>query len=404
MVSKLLRGLLSVAIAIGLWLYVVTVVAPNTDKTYTNIPVMTQGEVLLQDRQLMITEMGTEFVDLQLEGSRLDLNKLNSSNIIVTVDASKIYEAGTHNLLYSIAYPGDVPSNAITVTNKNPSTVKVTVENRIGKEVPVEIDYVGNLPEDFVADTAVLDVEKVNISGPKSVIDQIETARIQVNLEGRSESFNEELQYTLCDKDQNPVDAQLVTTDAANVIVTLKIMRVKEIAVVVNVIYGGGATEQTSEITVDPATIRISGSDNLLEGVEQVELGTVDLSEMLVDEVLTFPIKLPEGINNETGVTEASVDVKFPGLVTKTLTVTEITAVNVPAGMKAELITKALEVQLRGSEDQIENLKAEDVTVTVDFTDAQIGTVKLKAEIAAGTTDVGAVGTYTVSATVSEDS
>lgn len=402
MKSKLLRFLLSLAIAIGIWLYVVTVVAPNTDKTFTDIPVVTQGEVLLQDRQLMITEIGTKSVDLHLEGSRLDLNKLSNSNIVITVDASKIYEAGTHDLLYSISYPGDVPSNAITVMSKNPATVRVTVEERSTKEVPVEIDFTGNLPENFVADTPELDLENVSITGPKSVIDQIASARIQVDLEGRSESFSEEVKYTLCDAEKNPVDAHMVTTDAADVTVTLKIMRVKEIALVVNVIYGGGATEQSSQITVDPATIRISGSDNLLEGLEQLELGTLNLSEMPADEVLTFPIKLPEGINNETGVTEASVDVKFPGLATRTLTVNKITVVNVPAGMKVDMITKALEIQVRGPEAKIAELKPEDITVTVDFTAAQTGTVKLKAEIACNQPDIGAVGTYTVSATVRE--
>ena len=403
MKNKLLRALLSVAIGVGIWLYVVTVVAPNTDKTYNNIPVVTQGEVLLHDRQLMITQIGTESVNLQLEGSRLDLNKLNSSNISVTVDASKIYEAGTHELLYAIAYPGDVPSNAITVLNKTPSTVTVTVEERVNKEVPVAIDFSGNLPENFISDTAELNVEQVNIVGPRSVVDRITSARIQVDLEGRNESFSEELKYILCDKDNKPVDARQVTTDAANVTVTLKIMRVKEIALVVNVIYGGGANEQTSQITVDPATIRISGSDNLLEGLEQLELGTLNLGEMPADEVLIFPIKLPEDINNETGVTEATVDVKFPGLTTKTLTVKNITSVNVPEGMKVELITEALEIQLRGPEAQIENLTAEDINVTVDFTGVQAGTVKLKPEITGSTPEVGAVGAYTVSATVRED-
>lgn len=403
MKSKLLKALLSVVIAIGIWLYVVTVVAPNTDKKFTNIPIVTQNEILLQDRQLMITEIGTKAIDLHLEGSRLDLNKLSSSNIVITVDASKIYEAGTHNMQYSISYPGDVPSNAITVMSKSPSTVTVTVESRVMKEVPVEIDFSGALPENFVADTAVLDVEKVSIAGPKSVVDQIETARIQVDLEGRSESFSEELKYTLCDKNGQPVDAHMVTTDAADVTVTLKIMRVKEIALVVNVVYGGGATEQTSQIKVDPATIQISGSDNLLEGLEQLELGTIDLSDIPTDQVLTFPIKLPEGINNETGVAEASVDIKFPGLATKTLTLTKINPVNVPAGMKVDMITKELEVLLRGPKAQIDNLKPEDITVTVDFKDVQAGTVKVKAEISGVSQEVGAVGDYTVSATVRED-
>ncbi len=401
MKNKLLRILLSAAIAISIWLYVVTVVAPNTDKTYSNIPVAVQSEALLQERKLMITGMDVDMITLQLEGSRLDLNKLNSSNIIVTIDASKIYEAGVHPMQYSIAYPGDVAYNAINVINRNPGYINVNVEVREEKSVPVEIDYSGNLPENFVSDAPVLSREVVNISGPKSVIDRITSARVQVDLEGRSESFSEQLQYTLCDKNGQPVDAKLVTTDAADVTVTWKILRVKEIALVVNVIFGGGATEMTSTVTVDPLTIRVSGSDSLLAGLEQLELGTINLEEMSADEVLTFPIKLPEGINNETGVTEATVDVRFINLATTTLRVTKINAINVPEGMDVELITKALEIMLRGPEGQINNLKPEDITVTVDFTDVQAGTVKIKAVITVNNApDVGAVGVYMISATV----
>lgn len=404
MKNKLLAALLSLAIAVGIWLYVVTVVSPNSDKHYYNIPVVMQSEVLLQERGLMITDTDTNMVDLHLEGSRVDLNKLSSSNITVAVDVSKIYEAGTHSMSYGITFPGDVASNAITTLSKNPGVVTVNVEERVQKDVPIKVIYSGTLPKDFVVDDPVMDVENVNIAGPKSVVDHITEARIQVDIEGRNESFSEQRKFTLCDKNGDPVDAKLVTTDVAEISITLKIMRVKEVALVANVIYGGGATEQTCKVVIDPAAIRVSGSDNILENLEQLELGTIDLSEIPENDILSFPIKLPEGVVNETGVTEATVAVQFQNLATKTLTVNNIKAINVPEGMKAELITKALEVVVRGPEGQIGNLKPEDITVTVDFADAQAGTIKLKAEITSSTApDIGAVGAYTVSATVREE-
>lgn len=405
MKNKLLTALLSFVIALGIWLYVVTVVSPNSDKQYYNIPVVTQSEALLHDRGLMITDTDISAVSLHLEGSRIDLNKLSSSNITVTVDVSKIYEAGSHSLTYSVSYPGDVAQNAITVLSKSPSTVTVEVEERISKEVPVDIQYNGSLAENFMADkeNIELDYESISITGPKSVIDQIAMARIDVDLEGRSESITGQFAYTLCNEKAEPVDAELVVTDVANVNLTLKIMRVKEIKLTVNVVDGGGATAQTSSITISPETIWISGSDALLEDMESLELGTINLGEIPKDQSMTFPIKLPEGISDETGVTEAVVEVKFPELATKTLTVTNINAVNVPAGLKAELLAKVLEVQLRGPKEQIESLEASDITVTVDFTGAQAGTVKIKAEIVCSVPGVGAVGSYTVSATVRED-
>lgn len=398
MKNKLVTALISAVIAFAVWVYVVTVISPNSDKNFYNIPVVTQGEALLLERGLMITDTDTSTTNLHLEGNRIDLNKLNSSNITVTMDVSKIYEAGTHDLTYAVTFPG----NTITVLNKRPSTIKVVVENRISKTVPVEIRYNGALAEDFVADkeNIELNVEEITVAGPKSVVDQITTAVITLDLEGRSESISDKFTYTLCDAGGKPVDAKLIVTNVAEVNLTLRIMRVKEIALTLNVVEGGGATAQTSVITIDPPTIRISGSDVLLEGLESLELGTIDLREMPADTELTFPIKLPEGITNETGVAEATVNVSFPKLATRTMTVKNITAANVPQGFRVDLITRVLEIQVRGPEAKIEKLTADEVAVTVDFTNAEAGTVKLKAQIDCGDPEIGAVGSYTVSATV----
>lgn len=404
MKNKILTALLSAGLAVALWLYVVTVVSPNSDKHYYNIPVTVQSEVVLQERGLMITSTELPTVSLHLEGNRTDLNKLNSSNITIGVDVSRIGEPGTHNLSFTPSYPGDVPNNAITVLNRTPDVITLTVEERISKSVPVDIQYVGSLSEDYMADkeNKELDYENVNISGPKSVIDQIAMARIEVGLDGRVESISEQFRYTLCNEKGEPVDAQLVTTDIEAVTLTMKILRVKEIVLSVEVIDGGGATQKTSDIMINPQTIRVSGSDSLLTGLESLEIGSINLAEMPTDQTLTFPIKLPEGVNNETGVMEATVDVRFPELGTKSLVVTDIQAINVPAGLEVDLITQILEIQIRGPKAVVEKVEATDIQVRVDFANEQKGTATVKAEITISAEGVGAVGVYNITATLRE--
>lgn len=402
MKNKLLTLLLSLGISIALWFYVVTVVSPNSDKHFNNIPVTIQSEVVLQERGLMITSTELPKVSLHLEGNRSDLNKLNSANITVSADVSRIGEPGTHNLVLTPTFPGDVPNNAISVLSRTPSVITVGVEYRVTKEVPVDIQYSGTLPENYMADKEnnELDFEKITVIGPKSVVDQIAMARIAVDVNGRTESFSEQFQYSLLDAKEQPVDAALVITNADAVNLTMKIYRVKEIALNVTVVDGGGASQATSKITIDPQTIRISGSNSLLEGLESLELGAINLAEIYEDTVLTFPIKLPEGVNNETGENEVKVSITFPELATKKLTVKNLRAVNVPAGFKVELITKVLPILVRGPKDKIDALTEESITVTVDFTATEEGKVMVKATITCADPEVGAVGSYTVSADV----
>ncbi len=404
MKNKLLTGLLSIVIALALWLYVVTVVSPNSDEKFSNIPITIQSEIILQERDLMITTTELPKVTLHLEGNRSDLNKLNSSNITVSADVSRIGEAGTHSLILTPIFPGDVPNNAINVLSRDPAVVTIEVEKRITKDVPVEISYLGQLSSDYMADkdNKELDYENISISGPQSVIDQIAMARIDVNLDGRIESISEQFQYSLCDAKGEPVDAAMVTTNADAVTLTLKILRVKELDLKVNVINGDSTTDVASKITINPENIRVSGSNSALENLTLLELGTINLEEITGDTVLTFPIKLPEGVTNETGVQEATVDITFPDAETKTLTVTEFNAINVPAGLNVSFITERLEIQIRGPQDKIEKIEQKDVQVTVDFAEEQIGTVTVKAKVTVTADGFGAVGTYNVTATLQE--
>ena len=79
--NRLYSALLSVVVAFGLWLYVVTNVSQGDDKTFYNIPVVMEGESVLNERNLMITSVSTKNVSMHLSGTRSNLNKINSGNM-----------------------------------------------------------------------------------------------------------------------------------------------------------------------------------------------------------------------------------------------------------------------------------------------------------------------------------
>ncbi len=403
MKNKVFSIVLSVVVAIGLWLYVVMVVSPGSENTYYNIPVVLQNENVLKDRGLMITS-DLPAVTLTLSGNRTDLNKLDENNINILVNAAGIEAAGTHQLSYDVSYPGSVTDSAITRVGQSTNVITVKVEKRVTKRVDVVIMYVGAVPEGFIADkeNVVMDYETIEVTGPESVVDKITQARIQVDLTNKNVSVMGRYVYDLCDGNNNPVDAELITTNVDVVNLTVNIKRVKEIQLSLNTIYGGGATDKNCIVKIEPQTIRVSGSDVLLANLNVLDLGTLDLAEILTDQTITFPITLPEGVTNETGVNEAKVTVKFEDLKVKNLNVTNIQAINVPDGMEVDMITQALEVTLRGPTALINAITQDDIAVTVDFGNAQVGTATMRAKIIIDTpySDVGTVGTYVVSATL----
>lgn len=413
--NKIWTAVLSIAIAIGLWFYVVTVVKPESTNTYYNIPVVLEGEsILLNNRNLMIVGGKDATVTMELFGNRTDLDKVNSGNITLIADLTKIYEAGEVEVTYSHRFPGDVPSGALTVQSKSPATIKLKVEERVSGFVDVEPIYIGEMPDKdmYIVDTknAQLDTTRVQITGPKSVIEQIEKATINVDLTGQTEDFMVKERITLRDKDGNPVDASMVTVSVEEVTLTLPIRYFKYIQVrVENVIEGGGATQENSSIQYEPGRIMVSGNKEVLSKKTVILLpGNIDLGKLTQAVEQPFPLILDEGLTCESGETEIIVKVSFPNLGTQELTITNIQALNVPEGLDCELLTKELKVTVRGGKDVVARVKASDLTVTVDFaklTDVVAGTKTYTPEITVDQTKcpgVGVIGEYSISATLQD--
>ena len=407
--NKITATLLSVVIAFSLWLYVVTTVSQEDDATFYNIPVVLEGEARLAENNLMITSQSHQTVTLHLSGARSDLNKVNSGNITVRANLANIDEPGERIVLsYTASFPGDVPNNAFVIESRSPGQIYVDVDYRRTKDVPVQVKYTGTRSEELLYDTenAVLDNTVVNVSGPATVVDEIASALVEVDLTDRAESIGEGFRYTLCDAEGKPVDAALITTNLEQIRLDLPIQKIRDVAIKLEVVYGGGANAKNTSIKIEPESLRISGSQAVLEEFgDSYVLGTIVLADLeRTTNELTFPIVLPEGVTNQTGVAEAEVTVKFTGLKTQEFVVDTIEMVNVPEGMEVELITTSLPIKVRGPSAQIDKLTPEDIVATVDFSNAEPGTATYRATVrfSEAFVDVGALKTISVSATVQE--
>ena len=385
MKSKLVSVAISVLLAFGLWMYVITEVSPNSEWTYYDIPVKLEGETVLKERKLIITSVSDTNVDLTLSGNRSDLTQLNSSNIVLKADMTKIYDPGTHKIGYDITLPGNVASNAFTRVNQSPDSITVTVERLETKEVPVNIIYQGKAPEGYVVRRAdvILDNERIKVSGPASVVGQISQAVITMDLTDQTESISQNFRYTLCNPEGAGVDSGLITVNTEEIHVDLAIHRWKKVDLTVTVNPGGGATEEDVKIELSTETIQISGSDIALEQVgDSIDLGTINLADYEANTTITFTIPTFEGVTNDSGETEVDVKLTFEGLITKEIIIDDFAITGVPEGYEAEIITEKLTVKVRGPVETVSKLAARDVIVTVDFTGQDPGDATIRVTVA----------------------
>ena len=143
----------------------------------------------------------------------------------------------------------------------------------------------------------------------------------------------------------------------------------------------------------------MAGDPLSLATLEEIVLGEVDLSAYLTDmEENPLEIKLPAGCENISGYKTTNLSIRFRGLTTRSFTVTNIRHVGASERQRFDLIAPSVDVVLRGSAEDLEQVTEEDIRIVVDLTEiASDGTVTLPATVLVdGYSEVGAIGSPTV--------
>ena len=432
MKNKIIYAVLAALIAIGLWLYVVTVVNPEWEDTFYNIPVILENEEVLLERGLMLASNEDPKVTLKLSGNRSDMIKLNNANITIRADLSRIYSAGEQSISYSIVYPGDVPSNAFEILSQTPKEITLSVVERTSKPVDVVLK-VGGTEEGYKAlvEEAVLDYEKITVAGPADVIDRIATAEITINLIGQKETISQQFDYVLRDADGNIVESKWIKATPQKIHCTLKIQKVQNVQIAVDILEGAGITAEDYTVTyydqetgaVIDETILISGSetqlavaqnagilrDNKLFFDTNINLGltagekTENGLQIVVSDLNIGQLLTPYELVNQSQINVVKAVVTIKNRDTKTLRITKLDAINVPENLQAEIKTKFLDVTVRGIPESMQYIDMDDFIVQVDFTNAVAGEERYTATVIF-TKDYErsfVVGNYVVNAVVS---
>ena len=315
MKKKILSILLSVVLAIGLWVYVITVVDPEYTQTYKVRvdPSDFQYYSIMEERNLLIMDCD-EYVTVTLKGNRSTLVNIRSEDLIIQASLANVTKPGEYHLDYTVTAPG-----AVLVESQKPDKITLHVDDEVTKplEIKVEDSIIGEVPQNFSADISDIfpdmETNTISIQGPNSVVKNVDHARLDgtIDLNGKTEDVIGEYELVLCDKDGNPVDAEGITVlGDKKVAVRVRIEMYKDLKLVINIKEGGGLTKENVTMTHD--TIRVSGPKAAVEALgDTLVIGELDLSTIRVgQEIQPFPVVLNnDSLINRSGIEEITVKV-----------------------------------------------------------------------------------------------
>ena len=123
--NKKVLMLLSLLIAIGLWMYVMGNVDPETDDRITGIEIEMQGTDVLEENELTATLEKPKVVSVVLEGKRSQIKKAKTKGIKAYIDVSTCDYGENETEIY-IKLPEGV--TGVTVENISQETAVFTVK------------------------------------------------------------------------------------------------------------------------------------------------------------------------------------------------------------------------------------------------------------------------------------
>lgn len=409
--SKLLYALLAIVIAVALWFYVAAVENNDDDITIRGVPITFVNEEVLEESGLMISAGRDQKATLELSGPMTDLAKLNreKEKISLTIDVGKITSPGEQTMAFDLDLPSAYESS-VTIQSWDPRNITFTVSRHIKKEIKVEGKFTGKLAEDYMRDEFEIRPGKIEISGIESEVNRVSHALVTVGGEEEfSTTFRGEMGFELIDFQGNVLSDVDVACSVETVSVTLPVIKTADVPLAVKWITGGGVTDVNKfvDFKISPSEITVSGAEEDLEPLTEILLGEIDLSGIIGSKTFVFDIPLAAELENISGTTKATVDVKIFGLSSKIMEVDNIRLDNVPDGFAAESVTKTLQVLVRGSMEDLDLILPINLRVVADLSkvDAASGryTVPVKVYLD-GTNDVGVVNNdYKIVVDLSEE-
>ena len=399
--NKILWMIVSLLLSFLAWAYISSTEDTSVERIFTGVPVVFQGaEELRSSRGLIITDASADSVTVKVSGSRASIGNLHAADLTAVVDVSGISQVRDMTVSYTVRFPDNVNMSGVEVHSKTPETIEFSVVQENSKTVEVKGVFTGSVAEGFTVDPIVVEPASVTLYGPASELDQIDSACVYIDRQNVSATIGPlNSEFVLLDADGSTIRPASVTSSQTSVTVTVPVLMNKELALKVNLVEGSGATADNTVVEIEPKTIQVAGSTATLENLNQIVIGTVDLTDFAETTTITFPITLDNNIRNLTGTTEATVTVTVTGMETKKFTVTNITI----TGGAGELQTTQKEIVVRGTAEDLANITEDRIRIVADLTEyaGATGTIEVPARVYVdGFEKAGAVGDYTVSVTL----
>ena len=354
--------------AVLLWVYVVGQVNPSTTGKLTGIPVVFAGEDSLAENDLALVDPGMVTVDITIRGDRSDVRKViaNSDRVTAVADVSGLAK-GKHNVTLDITVP-----SSVDLQKSSMDEVSITIDDRISKDIPVEVDYEGTFEDTQKPGNVSIHPETITATGAAATVNSIERMKVVVSADELAEQ-QVSLTKTVKPVDKNGLEVGHVSLSNTQVQITAGLVTTRTVSLHVETT---GDPADGYEVTgvEAPSAVTLEGPLSVLNGLTEVETEAIDVSGLNEDVTVDLTVSLPAGVTlTEPEKLQATVNIAEAQGKTWTYDAAEIKIDDLTEGYTAAITEKTIKVTVNADKTTLDTLKKSDIVLHVSAAGLEAG-------------------------------
>lgn len=395
--------LLSVLISVVLWLVVVNIADPDATKTFS-VPVNIQNKEVIEQMGKVPDVVGdTDIAVFSISGPRSYVEEMDADDFTVIADLSQVdLTEEDETKLVRIEVTPKKYEKYITVHQKTVN-MQITLEELAEKNFVISPVTTGTPADGCAIGEVEVTPNLLAVSGPESIVSKISKVTATINVDGISGDVTDNVVPVLYDEEGNVISSDLLETNQATVNIKANILRTKSLTIQCDVIGEPAEGYEYTGLEYAPQTITVKGEAQILNIMNVITIPgeVIDITGAAgnVENTIDINEYLPEGVSLvDDEVNQIAIKALIIPKASKifNLPTENINIDGLPDNYGLTFSVTAVPVNIRASQDEIDQFNVSNIQATLDVSGLEPGTHTVQLELTVNNEKYEVIGSVSV--------
>ena len=365
--------LLAALFAVILWLVVVNIDDPKISQRFSATVVIENAEYLTDQGKYFEVLDDTNTIVFTVTAKRSYIEKLSNTDFkaVANMENAAIdNESGTGKVPIEVTA---LRYSSLVTISKATQNLEIALDNLAQDQFIVGVETSGTLPDGCALGEVNVSPNLLKVSGPESVVSSIDHVTASIDVTNMTSDVVASVIPILYDSNGNVIDKNELTLNMSTVTVTVRILDIKDVALIFNVTGTPADGYAYMDMEYEPKTIAIKGTASSLNNVTAINIpeNALDISGARGDitQVIDVSEYLPSGVTvADQSQAKVKVTVHIAQLSTKVVNLfpSSIRVLNLPEGYKLSFDNSVIRVTVSGISEDIAALDTDSIVASID--------------------------------------